>query len=409
MVGAEGLRRAGVPDLLALVAILSTACLLPLGGIPLSIAARGVSGTVSPAPTAAPIADAYTPSPTPAVSTATQNPLSSESPKRGDSADVQPTPGSEVAVLAPGKSPPPTNRGAPSDVTPTPVAETTPEPTVSAKADAEAQVVVGTPVLLAHSVEGRAIRGVELGDGPRWIAVIGGIHQGNEANTTDLVNLLLDHFRDNLVEIPDGVGLAFIPDLNPDGAAAGTRTNANGVDLNRNWDAGWQPDTFGPFGVVPGGGGTRPFSEPETRALAGYLVDRPIVAAIFFHSQGGVVIPGLASGDSSGSVELASTITRAAQYIYLTEWTAYPLSGQATDYLAEKGIHVADVELSTHTDPDFARNLRGLSAALAWAQDLPEPIEFQRDAAAEISDFCGCQLGADRASLASTQFNPYFR
>ena len=268
---------------------------------------------------------------------------------------------------------------------------------------------MGTPVLLAHSVEGRAIRGVELGDGPRWIAVIGGIHQGNEANTTDLVNLLLDHFRDNLAEIPDGVGLAFIPDLNPDGAAADTRTNANGVDLNRNWDAGWQPDTFGPFGLVPGGGGTRPFSEPETRALAQYLVDRPFVAAMFFHSQGGVVVPGLASGDGSGSVELASTIARAAPYIYLAEWTAYPLSGQAADYLAEKGIFVADVELSTHTDPDFARNLRGLSAALAWAQELPEPIESQRDAAAETSDFCGCQLGTDRASLASTQFDPYFR
>ncbi len=102
------------------------------------------------------------------------------------------------------------------------------------------------------------------------------------------------------------------------------------------------------------------------------------------------------------SVELASTIARAAPYIYLAEWTAYPLSGQATDYLAEKGIYVADVELSTHTDPDFARNLRGLSAALAWAQELPEPIGSQRDAAAEISDGCGCQLGTDFASLTST-------
>ena len=397
VVGAEGLRRAGVPDLLALVAILSTACLLPLSGIPVSIAARGVIGAVGPAPTAAPIAKAYTPSPTPAVSTAAQNPLSSESSKRGESADVQPTPGSEVDVLKPGQSPPPTDRGAPSDVTPTPVAETTPEPAVSATADDEAEVVVGTPVLLAHSVEGRAIRGVELGDGPRWIAVIGGIHQGNEANTTVLVNLLLDHFRENLAEIPDGVGLAFIPDLNPDGAAAGTRTNANGVDLNRNWGAGWQPDSFGPFGLVPGGGGTRPFSEPETRALARYLVDRPFVAAIFIHSQGGVVVP----GPDSGSVDLASTIARAAEYIYLTGWTAYPLSGQASKYLVERGIHVAVVELSTHTDPEFARNLRGLSAALAWAQELPEPVRFRRVADAEFSDVCGGLLGTYRARLAS--------
>ena len=397
VVGAEGLRRADVPNLLALVAILSMACLLQLSGIPVSIAARGVSGTVGPAPTAAPIANAHTPSPTPAVFMATQNPLSSESPKRGESADVQPTPGSDVDDLEPERPLPPADRGAPPDVTPTPVAETRPEPTVSATADDQAQVAVGNPVLLAHSVEGRAIRGVELGDGPRWVAVIGGIHQGNEANTTVLVNLLLDHFRDNLAEIPDGVGLAFIPDLNRDGAAAGTRTNANGVDLNRNWDAGWQLDTYGPFGLVPGGGGTRPFSEPETRALARYLVDRPFVAAIFIHSQGSVVVP----GGGSGSVELASTIARAAQYIYLAGWTAYPVSGQAADYLAEKGLHVADVELSTHTDPDYARNLRGLSAALAWAQELPEPIGSRRVADAEFSDFCGCLLGTFRARLAS--------
>ena len=338
-----------------LVAILGTACLLSLSGVPASVAAQGVSGTVGPAPAAAPIARAYAPSPSPAVSAATQHPSTSESPELAD----------------------------------------------TAAADAEAQAGAGTSVLLGHSVQGRAIRGVELGAGPRWVAVIGGIHQGNEANTTVLVNLLLNHFRDNPAEIPDGVGLAFIPDLNPDGAVAGTRANANGVDLNRNWDAGWQPDTFGPFGLLPGGGGTRPFSEPETRALARHLVDRPFVAAIFYHSKGGVVVPGRAGDDGGGSVELASTIARAAQYIYLRGWTAYPLSGQASKYLVRRGIRVGIVELSTHTDPDFARNLRGLRAALAWAQGQPEPAGFRPVADAEFSDACGLLLGTYRARLAS--------
>ena len=258
---------------------------------------------------------------------------------------------------------------------------------------------MGTTVVLTHSVEGRAIRGVELGDGPRWIAVIGGIHQGNEANTTDLVNLLLDHFRDNPDEIPDGVGLAFIPDINPDGAAAGTRENANGVDLNRNWDANWQPDSYGPSGLVVGGGGTEPFSEPEARVLARYLVARPFLAAIFYHSQGGVVVPGYGD-DGGGSVELARVMAGAARYLYLTEWTAYPLSGQATDYLADEGIHAVDVELSNYTDPDFTRNLRGLRAALAWVQTLDPPPGAERDVPAEIFDRCGCQLGEDCAGFA---------
>ena len=140
-------------------------------------------------------------------------------------------------------------------------------------------------VTLGRSVEGRPLNVVEIGAGPRWIAVIGGIHQGNEANTTVLAHLLLEHFRANPDQIPDGVGLALIPDINPDGAVAGTRENANGVDLNRNWDAGWQPDSYGPSGLVVGGGGTAPFSEPETRLLARYLVARPFLAAIFYHSK----------------------------------------------------------------------------------------------------------------------------
>ena len=251
---------------------------------------------------------------------------------------------------------------------------------------------------LGRSVEGRPINLVELGDGPRWVAVIGGIHQGNEANTTNLVNLLLEHFRENLDQIPDGVGLAFIPDLNPDGAAAGTRANANGVDLNRNWDADWQPDSYGPTGLVVGGGGTEPFSEPETRVLARYLRARPFLTAIFYHSQGGVVVPGY--GDDGESVELARVIAVAAQYLYLTQWTAYPLSGQATDYLANQGIYAVDVELSNHTDPEFTRNLRGLTATLAWAQNLDVPPGAERDVPAQISNRCGCQLGVDCAGFA---------
>ena len=67
--------------------------------------------------------------------------------------------------------------------------------------------------------------------------------------------------------------------------------------------------------------------------------------------------------DSPG---LARDLARAASYIYLTEWTAYPLTGQAVDYLAGQGIPSVDVELSNHEDLDLARNLRGLRAAIAW-------------------------------------------
>ncbi|MCY4114403.1 MAG: M14 family metallopeptidase [Chloroflexi bacterium] len=304
--------------------------------------------------------------------------------------------GASASLAAPGDPSLLAERRAASEVTP-PAKKPPPEPTAPATSSDEAHESVGNSRVLTHSVAGRPVRVVELGRGPRWVAVIGGIHQGNEANTTVLVHLLLDHFQANPDLIHDGISLAFIPDLNPDGAVAGTRENANGVDLNRNWDANWQRDSYGPSGLVPGGGGTEPFSEPETRALARYLVDRPFVAAIFYHSRGGLVVAG--HGDDGSSAELARVIALAAQYLYLTEWTAYPLSGQAADYLANQGIPAVDVELTNYTDPDFTRNLRGLTAALAWAQALDVPAGAERDIPAQISNRCGCKLGVDCADL----------
>ncbi len=92
------------------------------------------------------------------------------------------------------------------------------------------------PVTVARSVQGRLVIAHELGRGPRWIAVSGGIHGGAERNTSDLARLLFDHFRASPAEIPEGIGLSFVSDMNPDGAFTETRENARGIDLNRNWD-----------------------------------------------------------------------------------------------------------------------------------------------------------------------------
>jgi len=145
-------------------------------------------------------------------------------------------------------------------------------------------VVRTATVTVGRSADGRPIRAVArngLGDarggdgGGPLVLAFGCIHGDECAGIGALRHA--DRGRP-----PLGDGLVLVPNLNPDGRAAGTRTNANGVDLNRNFAAGWEP-----IGVPgdPEYSGPRPFSEPETR-IARRLIRalRPDVT-IWFHQE----------------------------------------------------------------------------------------------------------------------------
>src|ERR1039457_1699513 len=75
-------------------------------------------------------------------------------------------------------------------------------------------------VLLGRSWQGRPIQAVEVGNpsGTR-VLVVGCIH-GNEAG-----GIAIGHALERLS--PHGLDLWIVPDLNPDGVAAGTRQNAH--------------------------------------------------------------------------------------------------------------------------------------------------------------------------------------
>ncbi len=100
------------------------------------------------------------------------------------------------------------------------------------------------------------------------VLVIGGIH-GDELSSTSLVL----HWIANAQEIPSNVHWRFVPLVNPDGMMLDhpKRTNANGVDLNRNfptpnWDKEapfyWNQRTRKDPRRYPG---VKPLSEPESR------------------------------------------------------------------------------------------------------------------------------------------------
>lgn len=129
--------------------------------------------------------------------------------------------------------------------------------------------------VVGHSVEGRAIEVHQLGD-PKWsgeLLVFGCIH-GDECAGDGIEPLGPGGCPDPSADV------FLVPDLNPDGAAAGSRLNGRGVDLNRNFGSGWRA-AGGPGD--PEYPGPRPFSEPESRLAAGIIRALRPAATIWFH------------------------------------------------------------------------------------------------------------------------------
>jgi hypothetical protein len=168
-------------------------------------------------------------------------------------------------------------------------------------------------MFLGRSVRGRPIRAVGLGDrlAARKVLVVGAIH-GDETAGIAIARRLRRR------PPPGRADLWVVRSLNPDGLAAGTRQNARGVDLNRNFPHGWRP--LGRRGDATYSG-PRPLSEPETR-LARALVRRlrPRIT-VWFHQP-------LALVDRSGGD--AAIERRFARHVGLPLRRLPPYPGTAT-------------------------------------------------------------------------------
>jgi murein peptide amidase A len=111
------------------------------------------------------------------------------------------------------------------------------------------------------------------------VLVVGCIH-GNETAGIAIVRKLVG------AGAPPGTEIVAVTSMNPDGCTRGTRQNAHGVDLNRNFPSNWSP--IGRKGSFQWSG-PRPLSEPESR-YAVLLIDRlrPQIT-IWFHQHQGFV------------------------------------------------------------------------------------------------------------------------
>ena len=117
--------------------------------------------------------------------------------------------------------------------------------------------------------------------------VINGTSHGNEKLSREFVNWLKDRYQKNIGKISQTglpIRLDFIPTLNPDGYARGTRLNAHDVNLNRNFPVLWGFSRENP--------GSAPFSEPETRSLKKLFDKKKYKLALDVHGYTNwIVIP----------------------------------------------------------------------------------------------------------------------
>ncbi len=210
----------------------------------------------------------------------------------------------------------------------------------------------------------------QLGTGARRILLIGGQHGGPEENTVELAQALLDYFDGNPSDLPSNIELDVLPIANPDGLSAGSRQFADGVDPDRNWGGGdWRMDAFDSNAVFRAGlGGPEPFSEPETQALANWVLANQPTFIVNYHSAGGFMF----GGRDGLAGELSSVYADASGYNWPqpgVNGQRSPLPYQATGsmnvWLREVGIPAVLVELTTPRTVEIERNLAAVKAVLA--------------------------------------------
>jgi protein MpaA len=214
-----------------------------------------------------------------------------------------------------------------------------------------------TTEIIGNSVQNRPIECYRFGSGPETILVLASIH-GNEFGGTPLAWGFINYIQKDR-RLLNGRTILIIPVTNPDGYAAGTRENANEVDLNRNFPADNR------INITEYG--TQPLSEPEAVALKEVVQAHRPARVVSIHMP-------LSCIDYDGpGQEIAESMGRVCD-LPVTKLGAHP--GSLGAYVGETlGIPIITLELRTSdknltADELWAKYGRAMVAAVVYPEIL---------------------------------------
>jgi hypothetical protein len=258
--------------------------------------------------------------------------------------------------------------------------------TTSSSTDQATAPVNEKQTIIGSSLEKRDIVAYNYGTGEKNILFVGGIHGGYEWNTSLLAYELMDYLEANPNLIPQDVRVTVIPVLNPDGLnkVVGTagrfaatdvsnsaetviegRFNSRGVDLNRNFDCGWQVD--GVWQKMKVSGGSQVFSEPESQAIKNYVTaKKPSAVVVWYSAAGGVFSSNCQQGILPETSVLTNVYASASGYKPYESFDFYETSGDMVNWLAKEKIPAISVILTDHQNTEWSKNLAGIKALLNY-------------------------------------------